>query len=206
MNYLDEAMKDKNVSDIIHLLEAYRFEWAIAGGWCRDMIQRKEPKDIDIIIYNVDYISKGQMNDFEKELESMNLTRKGDNNIKSEGQELMQVLAVGVDVPVDLIFWKGKYKTAKEVIARFDTNMNQFILNYKTGDIEFLGENRGVMHLIESDRKGSMTQERLDRMLVVANKLGWDLSKEVEGLAVEGLPKNQDNDVFGADETFSLSP
>lgn len=202
MNYLDEAMKDKHVSDVIHLLEAYRFEWAIAGGWCRDMIQRKQPKDLDIIICNVDYISKGTLHDFEADLKALGTSREEFSS--SEGQELMKVIAAGDEVPIDLIFWKGKYKTIESIVSRFDTNMNQFILNKDSGEIEFIGENRGVMHLIKSSRSGSMTQERFERMLVVANKLGWDLSKEVETLALEGLPKNRDNDCFGLDETYAL--
>ena len=196
------AREDSHVFKVINLLQNYKFEWAIAGGWCRDMIQRKQPKDLDIIICNVDYISKGAMRDFEAELKALGSSREEFD--ASGGQELSKVIAAGDEVPIDLIFWKGKYKTIESIVSRFDTNMNQFILN-KEGDIKFLGENRGVMHLIKSSRSGSMTQERFERMLVVANKLGWDLSKEVETLALEGLPKNRDNDCFG-DLGVSVAP
>jgi len=193
MNNLERLRTNVIFKKVEEELDRLRLTWGVAGGWCRDVNQQQKPKDIDIIVSNWDYISKGQHDEldvFVKDYLETDHTKTTDDDAY-EGGRLKRVLTLKGGI--DIIFWSPEYKTVEDVVDAFDFNINQFMLS-TMGEIVFMGENKGVLH-VTVDRLTELSMARLDKMRGKATDLGWDISEEVNDLVMEDLlPKPEDRD------------
>lgn len=160
-----------NIEKFTNKLTAWGLEWIILGGYPRDLHHGVEPKDLDIIIYNTDYISKGLLRDIESELYPLTFKEHEASNLGDN--RVMKVLTYKIeDTVVDLIFWNGKFKTPESVINNFDYNINQYHLDPRNMVTTFLGENEGIVTKVGNQ------YINFDRRFVIAqraNNLGWKL-------------------------------
>lgn len=163
-----------NIKSFTDTLTNWGLEWAILGGYPRDLHHGVEPKDLDIIIYNTDYISKGQLRDIMEEL-APNLITSHEASMCGSPR-LIKVITYNIEgTTVDLIFWNGIYDTLQKVVDNFDFNINQYILDPTTMQTKFLGKNEGVVEIINSE---AISLTRRLRIESKAKELRWKLDEK----------------------------
>lgn len=162
-------------------LDRLGLKWAVAGGWCRDVTHYKEPKDIDIIVADWDYISKGQLRELDDFTRKNLSTDHSNSDYTYRGGRIEKVLTLKDGI--DIIFWSAKYKTVFDIVKDFDFNINQYILS-RDGDIKFLGCNKGTLQITVAKLR-ELSVPRAIKIRGKAEDIGWDISEEVHSIIVE---------------------
>lgn len=120
-----------SVEDILKQIKQHLFSCVVAGGYCRDVYHGVAHKDIDIVVFDVNY------NDYaEQTLLKMlwkwlyvncsveNITAYDDSDY--DGEERIYMVWHLPHHNVDIIFYNAK--TVTQVLYQFDCNLNQFYL------------------------------------------------------------------------------
>ena len=155
----------------------FGLEWAILGGYARDIHHGKEPKDLDIIIYNTDYISNGTMSDLREHFKDLVSKDHSKKPSSCSSGRIREVITLEVDgMQVDLIFWHPRFKTVDDVVNNFDYNINQYHFDPSNHVTVFLGENEGVVTRIT---KEPLKPERNLRIAEIAVGMGWELPENL---------------------------
>lgn len=141
--------------EVMNKLKSIGIDSVCAGGYPRDMMLGRKPKDIDLIIwgnsaYRSPEIEKVLQSEIE-ELDDYSSTR------------IAFVIKVG---NVDVICYLSE--TLQEALDCFDYNINQYIL--EDGKPKFMGKNEFTLTEVRGDEK------RLPRMKELAK--GWNQCEE----------------------------
>ncbi len=167
--------------DILQVLTLADLDFAILGGYPRDLKYGIEPKDLDIVIWGdrkgFDLSKLGYV---ETELDRMP-DEYGDPRIDF-------VIKLG---KIDVIFWNEGYETLEEVVANFDHNISQYQLTSALGTVYFLGENEGSLRQV---RRDNVSPRRIERVKDVARRIGWAIGPPV---AIDGITY-EDNEAEAA--------
>lgn len=156
---------DVNFANTVELLiKGLGLKVAVLGGCPRDVAHGIESNDIDLCVFGdkatqplIDLIYDLVEPYIEKEYLDIEGADYGDPNITNV------LKLVG---SVDVIFWNPKFETAKEVVACFDCNLNQWELT-DFGPV-FIGTGEGTYQqlcAVDSDRE--------TRMRDYAKSIGW---------------------------------
>lgn len=162
-------------------------EYCIAGGYARDMHFGREPKDMDIGVFNLDVTDIVNI---------VSLLEAYDLIVESyiDEDELMQAHYEGNHIAgivtcvgdIDLIFCNKEVTTAGEWINTFDYNINQFLL--VEDEPIFIGENYGTLHFYNSNtNRANKCIERRDKMVKLADDAmcGWVVPDFVRDFDIE---------------------
>lgn len=172
--------EEQLIQQLFRRLNSYLFDFAVLGGYPRDMHYSRQPKDLDICVYNYhpNDIAEIKLTDM---LHNW-LTRNGikvkvyAENASASGDDRVYTVWT-LDIGVDIIFWNEK--TKYEVLQNFDFNINQFELDISTGEV--------VRHLKvpELDNELVMLRdlfqyntdpvERILHVIDIATDIGWDV-------------------------------
>lgn len=167
---IHETEKCKNILDI---LKMFTPQVAIAGGYPRDLLLGREPKDLDIIV--------ADLNDFGLELVHAALKDIGcvleifsDNPPSAKGNPRVKAVIKAAE-DIDIIFWDNSFKTIQDIVNNFDFNINQFVLDlrwehpsYFLGDIADYGK---LVQIRESEF--AVSQKRKLKVIKIAEELNW---------------------------------
>jgi len=173
------------IEDFLSKLTGLNLEWVILGGYARDKYHGKEPKDLDIIVYNTGEVPISTMIKLEMAMQKYVHKEHEGSDDGGDGR-IEEVLTYKIEgIVVDLIFWTKKHTTVESVINSFDYNINQYIYDFKSGVSSFLGRNEGMViktgeHTIPLERKVRIEQ--------IARNLGWKISDDFLEVEVPKCP------------------
>lgn len=175
------------VEDVLKLIKQHTFGCVVAGGFCRDTFFGVEPKDIDICVYDFypdDYAEGVLLQSLQHELDKLgvgftNVSSQFDESCMDEEYIVNDARVYEVwklaGLNVDIILYNG-CKTWRDVVMKFDFNLNQFYLPSTVPDFDgerpynpSLAESPvyvGVGELSELVQiKDELTPERVAKML-----------------------------------------
>lgn len=124
------AINEADVIKVTDLLREHLFDFVIAGGYCRDKVLGREPKDLDIMVFNyhpkdpAEALFTNQLFDKLGELTTVELYSHYDGAPDDRLQGVIKLPKINIDI----IFYVEQYKTAQQVISYFDCNINQFYI------------------------------------------------------------------------------
>lgn len=124
------AINEADVIKVTDLLREHLFDFVIAGGYCRDKILGREPKDLDIVVFNyhakdtAEALFTNQLFDRLGKLTTVELYSHYDGALDKRVQGILKL----PEMKIDIIFYVEQYKTAHQVIYDFDCNINQFYI------------------------------------------------------------------------------
>ena len=204
------------IGSIRVMLNSFILDNVVAGGYPRDLAHGKQPKDVDVCIYNFhpgDYAEMHLVEGLQKSLKKC--LDNPDTSIKCLGDELLSVTPYGRifvgnmssddpyydtkniagvlklvfkdSLPMDLIFRedchhsgghgmyarfnKGKpCNSVHHVMADFDVNLSQYIIDPDTNQPVFMGKDEGTVHIVNS---GNLTKARACHLANKAIALDW---------------------------------
>lgn len=164
------------VQELMDKMRELLFDFAILGGYPRDLAMGREPKDLDICVYNYHPTDTAEIK-FSKILQSWleerNMIREAyDEHHPSAQQDCRVYHVVSLHCGVDIIFWDADTKW--EVINNFDFNINQYELALSADNFTpiYHGNNHGILQFVRPH--DDLTQERVDKITGIADSLGWD--------------------------------
>lgn len=146
LNEKHHASKTKpTVEDVLKLIKQHTFGCVVAGGFCRDTFFGVTPKDIDICVYDFypdDYAEGVLLQSLKHELDKLGV---GFTNVSSQFDECDEEYLVNdarvhevwklAGLNVDIILYNG-CKTWRDVVMKFDFNLNQFYLPSTVPDFD----------------------------------------------------------------------
>lgn len=140
LNEKHHAAKPKpTVEDVLKLIKQHTFGCVVAGGYCRDTFFGVTPKDIDICVYDFypdDYAEGVLLQSLQHELDKLgvgftNVSSQFDEDCADEEYIVNDARVYEVwklaGLNVDIILYNG-CKTWRDVVSKFDFNLNQFYL------------------------------------------------------------------------------
>lgn len=133
------------VEDVLKLIKQHTFGCVVAGGFCRDTFFGVTPKDIDICVYDFypdDYAEGVLLQSLQHKLDKLGV---GFTNVSSQFDECDEEYLVNdarvhevwklAGLNVDIILYNG-CKTWRDVVMKFDFNLNQFYLPSTVPDFD----------------------------------------------------------------------
>lgn len=155
------------------------FDFAILGGYPRDIALGREPKDMDICVYNYHPTDQAEItfsNVLKAWLEERNMIAEAHDKMHPSNPDKSRIYhVVTLKCGVDIIFWNAKTKW--EVIHRFDFNINQYELAVQDDSWTpiFHGNNHGVLQHVRAANE--ILPERLDHIIDIADSFEWDTTQ-----------------------------
>ena len=171
--------EDPVVLRLLRKLRDIGFEFSILGGYPRDVFYNKQPRDLDVCIYNIGTGTDSFiqiMNELTFFLADEGLFQSehySDQNPQYDDERIYCVIKTKLDV--DLIFWGDAYCTQDSVLYEFDYNLNQFELRLN------LDNGMNAMPVPHCENYGILTQlrgydvpaTRKERMEALAESYSW---------------------------------
>lgn len=119
---------DKNILHVCKKLKKGLFDFVIAGGYARDKYYGLLPKDCDICVFNFHPEDTSEAALLEQFVNHMKYFTKVEVHGEYDGSDgrLGDVIKLP-EWNIDIIFYKDT-KSARDVISRFDCNLNQAII------------------------------------------------------------------------------
>ncbi len=164
------------VQELMQKRRELLFDFAILGGYPRDLAVGRKPKDLDICVYNYHPRDQAEIHFatiLKEWLEERNMIRDAyDEHHPSAAQDGRVYSVVSLHCGVDIIFWNAETKW--EVINNFDFNINQYELALSADNFTpiFHGNNHGVLNFVRPHE--DLTEERVDKITGLADSLGWN--------------------------------
>lgn len=164
------------VKELMQKMRELLFDFAILGGYPRDIANNRTPKDMDICVYNYHPTDRAEImfaSMLRKWLEEKDMIREAyDEHHPSATGDNRVYHVVSLHCGVDIIFWNAQTKW--EVINNFDFNINQYELAVSDDNYTpvYHGNNHGVLGYIRPH--DDLSQERVDHVVDIADSLGWD--------------------------------
>lgn len=166
---------EKNINLVMKMLKQGCFDFVVAGGYARDAFYGEPAKDCDICIFNfhpndpAEQVLLQNLMEVLSNLTGVRMCEAYDEDDKRLGN-VIKLDAWGIDI----IFYASA-KSAREVVAQFDCNMNQFYFANSVPDFDnpILPEPSltGLVHLSgDAPTKlvfladGDLTTERIIKM------------------------------------------
>lgn len=210
-------LQNRVIGAIRVMLNSFILDNVVAGGYPRDLAHGKQPKDVDVCIYNFhpgDECEQHMVAKFNDCLKKC--LGNPDTSVRCLGDVLLNVTPYGRlfvgqmasddpyydtknitgvlklefkdSLPMDLIFRedchpdgghgmyarfsKGKpCNSVHQVMADFDVNMNQYIIDPDTNEPRFMGEYECLVRVVNS---GNLTKGRACHLVDKAKTLGWN--------------------------------
>lgn len=173
----------QNIEKVLTYLENNNIEFVIAGGFPRDLAHGVRPKDIDIFVLGLegggdDILTKsGGLVELLKTMEGKNKPCSGEGNPNILSVMGVEVGERGSELGMDVIWMKDKIKTSAHLLATFDYNINQYVLEKDSnGDYSVpVFKGVGEKSLMIVDRGNKPKRDRKIKILQKANDFGWEL-------------------------------
>lgn len=172
----------QEVQDVLKKLQNLLFDFVIAGGYPRDLALGRQPKDVDICIYNYHPEDAAEMKFTEmlyswlKEKGLIKTVHDEDEQLSYDDARIHRVWSLNCDV--DIIFWNAANEW--EVLRNFDFNINQYIWDATRQLPMFVGNlpEKGTLTMLRDlwDYNQDPT-ERILKMCAIADEVGWDTTK-----------------------------
>lgn len=160
---------------VIAALETGLFDYMIAGGYPRDLAHSRQPKDLDIVVYNC--MENSRWVSLLKDLQDNDLVMELNDKVVSYYQTQGKVLGVvKLKGDIDLILWDAF--TQREVFNNFDFNINQYklTLHDHVYTITYCGNTSNLGNLTQTTPLHGTTGEatkRAKRVQDIAESVGW---------------------------------
>ena len=173
----------QNFRAIVELLERHKLDFAVLGGYPRDLFHGFAPKDLDICVFGYNSFDICVAERVCTELgergfvEAMHL----ENGSARNDASVSLVLTLKGDI--DVIFWNAC--TKEEVLQLFDFNFNQFELELREDGVKV-----GIPPVFTqlAMLRDDLSPERIDRMIQKAKDYGWDTCQVQSKLKSSSLP------------------
>lgn len=168
--------KETVVQEVMQKMRELLFDFAILGGYPRDLANGRSPKDLDICVFNFHVGDIAEQRFYEMLriwLEDRNLIRNAFDEHHPSAQDDSRVLGVlALTCDVDIIFWNAENKWG--VINNFDFNINQYELAVNGDSFTpiYHGNNHGVLRYVRPHDQ--LSQERVDKIADIAHSMEWD--------------------------------
>jgi len=173
--------ENPEVLKLLQFMDKIGFEFAVLGGYPRDLHFNTIPRDMDVCCFNNKTDTVLWRDRFIKLL----------SYLQDQGMYLSEFATDDNDYPsdriyggisttckVDIIFWKDNFTSPEEILAMFDFNINQFTLvrDWDTGATKsepWLGmKDYGTLVQL---RESEVTDARLVKIQNMANRVGWEI-------------------------------
>ena len=177
--------KSSEFNAILALAAEYNITLVVAGGYPRDLAFGREPKDLDICVYNTTekawYEFLDQLCKYDLVLEEYSEA----DSVSSTGDDRVSYV-IKVKGNIDIILWNDSFESMESVINNFDFNVNQWILGFET-DFEgtpynnipkpiFKGDFKTYGKLIEIRNDGySVSNCRKAKFQDHAKEINWSI-------------------------------
>lgn len=162
----------KTACVVMEIIRKLGIDCAIAGGAVRDSYFGKEPKDIDIVVWNC--TTQAQALALQNELTALGFVY---NNVKAESldPEYKDCRCAGVwefGTSFDVILYGSSYTTEEQVMEAFDFNINQFVSSDGKEMRQYIqdGHKDGVL----SQLRETVSKQRTAKIVAYAQSVGWD--------------------------------
>lgn len=149
----------------------------IAGGFVRDLVYKKQAKDIDITLHFGYKITPAVILLHVNEVFQCNakLEKYGDEGVPVAGYDGDEIQAiyriVGAPYPIDIIVTYEK-QTEIEVISRYDYSINQAVLTTKNGSTAVIYNDSPVV-IVDADEVKPKNKERYEYLKGKFPELDW---------------------------------
>lgn len=173
--------EEQLIQQLFKKMETLLFDFAVLGGYPRDIHFGRTPKDLDICVYNYTPHDIAD-NKFTAMLggwlyqNKITVVRHYSESCASASGDSRVHMVWTLSCGVDIIFWNAKTKT--EVLQNFDFNINQFELDTITGeaiDRRSNSDNKELMMLRDLFQYNDNPEERIIHVMQIAKEVGWDI-------------------------------
>jgi hypothetical protein len=144
---LDQASKFQD------MLRSFGIDTVLAGGACRDTIFGKVPKDFDLFILNMNDEQEIANRLYDAYIFNFRHLPKYGEARNPEYKGVFKICGT-----YDLVVWETPATCAREVVDRFDYNINQYW--YEDGEVKFLDNPAHITGVLEEVNSHSCDSER----------------------------------------------
>lgn len=121
--------KSNEFNAIMALASEFGLTAVIAGGYPRDLAFNRQPKDLDICVYNT---TKKAWDEFVRQMYVYDLVQELYEHIsapsRTEDDRVYEVIQAKGNI--DIILWEDRFESMEDVLNNFDFNINQWILSF----------------------------------------------------------------------------
>lgn len=174
--------EEQLIQQLFLKMETLLFDFAVLGGYPRDIHFGRTPKDLDICVYNYHPydIAEEQFTRmlrdwlYSKDI-GLTIYHEGDSASASGDSRVHMVWTLSCGV--DIIFWNAETKW--EVLKNFDFNINQFELDTTTGEVTrrlgVPGIDTELVMLRDLFQYNDNPEDRILHVMQIAKEVGWDI-------------------------------
>lgn len=170
--------KDEQVLDVLKQLKNHLFDFAILGGYPRDLHHGRNPKDMDVCIFNFHSYDNAECVLLDKLIHKLTFAGLIDSiysKVSAEGDSRVYT-TIKLTCGMDLIVWNARDKW--DVLSNFDFNINQYeLVLEKDGSYEIVEhcKDTGKLHMLRDLYKYvADPSDRVLHVCTIAEELGWD--------------------------------
>lgn len=170
--------KNYEVTKLLCYMSGLGFKFDVLGGYPRDLYFNREPRDMDVCVYDIKSSTILFLDRIQKLHDYLHINNLWESEFATDSKYPSDRIYGGIKTTlnVDIIFWLDNFQTKEDVLSMFDFNINQFILgrdeNTGTTVPRAWGGMDNFGHLTQL-RNSEIMDERVRKITKLATYVNW---------------------------------